>query len=114
MADYLYLIRGGMPPSMTPEQMQQHLQKWRNWIENLTKDGIFKDGQPLGDAGKAIRGKKAVVTDGPYAESKDLVSGYLIIKASSLSKATDIAKDCPVLEVNGSVEIREIKDLKSM
>jgi hypothetical protein len=42
------------------------------------------------------------------------VNGYLIIKASSLSKATEIAKDCPVFEVDGAVEVREIKDLMSM
>jgi hypothetical protein len=114
MADYLYLIRGRNHESMTPEQMQKHLQKWRTWIENLTKDGIFKDGQPLDKDGKSMRGKKAVVTDGPFAESKDLVNGYLIIKASSLSKATEIAKDCPVFEVDGAVEVREIKDLMSM
>jgi hypothetical protein len=114
MADYLYLIRGRNHESMTPEQMQKHLQKWRTWIENLTKDGIFKDGQPLDNDGKSIRGRKAVVTDGPFAESKDLVNGYLIIKASSLSKATEIAKDCPVFEVDGAVEVREIKDLMSM
>lgn len=114
MADYLLLIRGCMASTMSPEQMQNHLQKCRTWIENLTKDGIFKDGQPLADAGKSIRGKKAVVMDGPYAESKDLVSGYIIIQASSLSKATEIAKDSPMLELDGSVEIREIKDLKSL
>ncbi len=114
MTEYLYLIRGGNHKSMSPEQMQQHLTKWRTWIGNLTKDGIFREGQPLDDAGKSMRGKKAVVTDGPFAESKDYVNGYLIIKAASLAKATEIAKGCPVFEVDGVVEVREIKDLMSM
>ena len=114
MTDYLLLIRGCSATTQSPEQLQKHLQKCRTWIENLTRDGIFKGGQPLDDAGKSIRGKKAVVTDGPYAESKDLVSGYIIIQATSLSKATEIAKGSPMLEYDGSVEVRELKDLMSM
>jgi len=99
---------------MSPEQLQKNMQKWMTWIENLSKDGIYKAGEPLDKAGKTIRGKKAAVTDGPYAESKDLVGGYLIVKAASLAKATDIAKGCPIFESDGSVEIREIKDIHSM
>jgi hypothetical protein len=113
MADYLFLFRGGdaAMAKMSPEQMQQHMQKWMTWIEQLTKAGTFKAGEPLGKEGKVLRGKKQVVTDGPYAESKDLVGGYLIVKAASLAKATDIARGCPIFESDGSVEIRDIREL---
>jgi len=113
MTDYLFLFRGGdaAMAKMSPEQMQQHMQKWMTWIDELTRKGSFKAGEPLDKAGKVIQGKKQVVTDGPYAESKDLVGGYLIVRAASLTKATEIAKGCPIFESNGSVEIREIKEL---
>lgn len=116
MPDYLLLIRGCMTSTLSPDQMQDHLQKARTWIDKLTKDGIFKGGQPLADGGKWIRDskQKPIVTDGPYAESKDLVNGYIIIQASSLAKATEIAKKAPMLHLDGSVEIREIKDLHNM
>jgi len=113
MTDYLFLFRGGDAhmAKLSPEQMQQNMQKWMTWIDQLSKAGTFKAGEPLDNAGKVIRGKKQVVTDGPYAESKDLVGGYLIVKAASLAKAADIAKGCPIFESNGSVEIREIREL---
>lgn len=114
MADYLFLFRGGdaAMAKMSPEELQKNMQKWMGWIEGLSKDGIFKAGEPLDQKGMVIRGKKQVVTDGPYAESKDLVGGYLIVKAATLSKAAQIAKGCPIFESNGSVEIREIRDLQ--
>ncbi|HVR85961.1 MAG TPA: YciI family protein [Planctomycetota bacterium] len=113
MPDYLYLFRGGdaAMSKMSPEQMQQHMAKWMGWIERLSQAGIYKAGEPLEKSGKVLRGKKAAVTDGPYAESKDLVGGYLIVKTATLSKATEIAKECPIFESDGSVEIREIKEL---
>lgn len=113
MADYLFLFRGGdaAMAKLSPEQMQQHMAKWMTWIEQLSKAGTFKAGEPLAKEGNVIRGKKQVVTDGPYAESKDLVGGYLIVKADSLAKASDIARGCPIFENDGSVEIREIREL---
>ena len=115
MADYLLLIRGCMSYTLSPEQMQDHLKKARTWIEKLAKQGVFKGGQPLADDGKWLRGKKKpVVTDGPYAESKDLVNGYIIVEASSLAKATEIAKTAPMLDLDGTIEVREIKDLKTL
>src|SRR3979409_2439853 len=98
MTDYLFLFRGGdaAMAKMSPEQLQQNMQKWMSWIETLSKAGTFKGGEPLGNAGKVIRSKKQVVTDGPYAESKDLVGGYLIVKAATLAKASEIAKGCPI------------------
>lgn len=114
MADYMYLFRGGSAAmaKMSPEQLQHNMQKWMKWIEELSKEGIFKAGEPLEMQGKVIRGKKQDVTDGPYAESKDLVGGYLIVKAPSLSKAAEIAKGCPIFENDGSVEIREIRPME--
>jgi len=113
MTDYLFLFRGGdaAMARMSPEQLQQNMGKWIAWIEALSKKGTFKAGEPLDGKGKVIRGKKQVVTDGPYAESKDLVGGYLIIQAASLVQATEVARECPIFENDGSVEIREIRQL---
>jgi hypothetical protein len=110
MTEYLFLVRGGdaMKADMSPEQMEKTMGKWIAWIQQLEKAGSFKAGEPLKPEGKVIRGKKQVLTDGPYAESKDLVGGFLIIEASSLAKATEIAKQCPIYEVDGSLEVREI------
>jgi hypothetical protein len=51
-----------------------------------------------------------VVTDGPYAESKDLVTGSMIIEAASLEDAIEVARTCPTYEFEGSVEVRPVQD----
>ena len=116
MKDYLFLFRGNdaLTAKLSPEQMQQHIQKAIAWIDKMAKAGVYKAGEPLAKEGKVLRGRKQVVTDGPYAESKDVVSGYVIVKAASLAKATAIAKASPFLECNLSLEIREIRDLHNL
>ena len=107
MAEFIYLFRGGMPES-SPEQMQQQMQKWRVWIEELGKKGNYKAGDPLDRGGKVVSGKQKVVTDGPYAEAKDVVGGYLMVVAETLATAAELAKSCPIFETGGSVEVRPV------
>jgi hypothetical protein len=107
MSEFLYLYRGGQR-GRTPEQSQQIMQKWLNWMKELTASGNLKDpGQPLEEEGKVVNGK-GTVTDGPYAEAKDLVGGFTLIEADNLARAAALAGGCPILEVGGSVEIRPI------
>lgn len=108
MKDYLLLFRGGEMQGLSEEERNKHLKKWGDWIGGLAKDGKFVAGEPLGNESRVITGKKMAITDGPYAESKELVGGYLIIKAADLKGATDISKGCPIFEVNGTTEIRDI------
>ena len=55
-----------------------------------------------------IKGKKPIITDGPFAEGKESVGGYLIIKANTLSEASELALGFPDFEFDGTVEVREI------
>jgi hypothetical protein len=115
MKDFMFIFRNG--PELlgySPEQMQQHMQKWFAWIEELRAKNIYVAGEPLTPAGKVVKGAKALVTDGPFTESKELVGGFFIIKAASLEEATAIAKGCPDLQINGSVEIREVMKVEDM
>jgi hypothetical protein len=57
-----------------------------------------------------VRGHERMVTDGPYAESKDLVTGSMIIEADSLEDAVEVARTCPTFEFVGSVEVRPVQD----
>ena len=113
MADFLYVFRGGMSGAQqfSPEQMQKHMQAWANWIGELSKRGQFKGGDPLDAGGKQVKGKKKTIVDGPFAEAKDLVGGYLLVTAENLDDAAELARGCPVLEVDGSVEVRPIRKM---
>jgi hypothetical protein len=115
MPRFMYIFRGGgvVTPGLTPTDMQQHLEKWRAWVDALAQAGRHRGGQPVQNRGKVIRGSGRIVTDGPFAESKDIVTGSLILEASSLEEATELAKDCPVFIYDGSVEIRPILELET-
>ena len=113
MADFLYIFRGGMDPGLSPQQMQEQMQKWGAWVQALTKSGAFKAGDPLEQGGKVLKGKKKVVTDGPFAEAKDLVGGYLLVSAKDLNEATELARGCPIFEYDsGTVEVRQIHEMR--
>ncbi|WP_234571211.1 YciI family protein [Rhodohalobacter sp. 614A] len=92
----------------SPEDMQKEFDVHMKWIEELGEH--YDSGEPLEQPAKTVKGKDAVVTDGPYIESKELVTGYYLIKASSLEEATELAKGCPVLQLGGSIEVREIME----
>jgi hypothetical protein len=111
MSEFLYLYRGG-ERDRSPEVMQQLMQKWMAWLKGLGEAGHLKDqGQPLERAGKLVKGKQKTVTDGPFAESKDVVGGYTLVEARDLEQAVELAKGCPIFEVEGGVEVRPVMKL---
>ena len=110
MKDFLFIFRGPdySELNLTPEQSQAAMKKWFDWIGELAGKGQYVGGAPLVKTGKMLEGKKPVITDGPFAEGKELVGGYLILKAGSLEEATQLASGFPDFDIEGSVEIREI------
>lgn len=111
MSDFTFLYRG-RDTNASPEQMQKTMQKWRAWFKELGDSGHLKDiGHPLEKSGKVVKGTQKTVTDGPFAEAKDVVGGFTIIQARDLEQASELAKSCPILEIGGSVEVRPIQVL---
>ncbi len=113
MKEFLYLFRGGEDPHIMekqagPEAWQQHMMKWKSWMESLAKDGKYVGGQPLAMGGSVISGNERSMTDGPFVEGKDVINGYLQVRANDLKEASELAKGCPILDIVGSVEVREI------
>src|SRR5215831_9111290 len=109
MKDFMFIFRGSSQPSdFSPEQMQEHMKKWFTWIDKLKANDIYVNGKPLTPAGKTVKGSKPVVTDGPFAESKEIVGGFFIVKANTIEEAAELAKDCPDLPLKGTVEVREV------
>lgn len=107
MSEFLFLYRGGERPTGTPEQMQQTMQKWISWMNELQAKGNLKErGVPLEPSGKIVRGKDKQVVDGPFAEAKDVVGGYSIIEAKDLAHAVELSMGCPILAIGGDVEVR--------
>jgi len=114
--EFLYIFRGGADPKqMSPEQMQRNMDAWFGWINDLKSKGHFKGGHPLQDGGKVLAGKKGqTVTDGPFLEGKEEVGGYILLSARDLQSAVELAKGCPALEQNGTVEVRVIQQMEGL
>ncbi len=111
MANFMYLFRSNPTAkwSPSPEQMQQAMKKWMDWKDILEKNGHIKQlGERLDGTGKVVRGKAKAVTDGPYVEVKDSIQGYMLVEAKDMDQAVELSKGCPVLEGDGTVEIRPI------
>lgn len=111
MNRYAFVFRGGAVAhkELAPGELGAHLQKWMVWVGELAKNGVADPNGPrLEVSGKTVRGRSKAVTDGPFAEAKDLVTGVLVVNAATLEAATEIAKDCPIYEYDGSVEVRPI------
>jgi hypothetical protein len=108
MSQFVYLYRGAERGG-SPEKMQETMQKWMAWFKQLTEKGHIKDiGQPLEHTGKLVKGKQKTVTDGPFAETKDIVGGFTLVEARDLEQAVELSKGCPIFEVDGAVEVRPV------
>ncbi len=111
MSEFVYLYRGG-ESGRSPERAQQMMQKWMAWFKDLAEKGHIKDrGQPLERSGKLVKGNRKTVTDGPFAEAKDVVGGFTLIEARDLDEAVELSKGCPIFEVEGAVEVRPVMKL---
>lgn len=113
MSEFVYLFRASDAERReamgTPERAQQSMQVWLAWIRDLETKGHLKSrGQPLDREGRVVRGRKKVVTDGPYVEAKDMVLGFIIVEARDLEEAVELSKGCPMLDGSGSVEVRPV------
>lgn len=109
----MYLFRGGDARRLeqSPEEMQDHMQKWGVWMQDLAKAGTLVDGLPLGQGGKVLSNHAKTITDGPFAEGIEVVGGYLIVNAKDIDDAVEISKGCPIFEHDGTLEVRELMSM---
>lgn len=113
-SSYLLLFRNGGPEAhahLTPAQREALTAQWNAWVDQLTTQGALEQGRPLGLGGRVVAGSQGErVTDGPYAEAKEVVAGYVMVRAADLDGATAIAKGCPGLAIGLTVEVRPLMD----
>ena len=108
MNQYLLLFRRDAEVKFSPEQLQKMTQPWMDWMGSVAaQNKLANQGNRLDSAGKVVRPNN-VVTNGPYVEMKEAIGGYTIVKTNSLDEAVEVAKGCPILNVGGTVEVRQI------
>ncbi len=109
MKEFMMIFRNEKSdnPKPSPEQMQAMIKQWQDWIGGIAAQGKFVATDALGFEGKTVHAD-ATITDGPYAEVKEIVGGYIIVKAENLDDAVKLADGCPTLAIGGKVEVRDV------
>jgi hypothetical protein len=110
--EYLLLMRGhDWHNGYSVEEIQTAMTTFQEWFQGLEQKGLLKGARPLQATGKIISGKSGRhVSDGPFAESKEAIGGYIMITAASLDEATAIAKSAPMLDHGVVIELRQLAD----
>jgi len=111
MEEYIILMRLDLitrEAQPSPEQLQTYMQQYQQWIHGIVEAGKFVGGKGLSTEGKVVKFGR-VVTDGPFAEVKESIAGFITIRATDFDDAVKIAGACPILNGEGnSVEVRRI------
>jgi hypothetical protein len=111
MEKFMLIFRGGNTHISTASSQaaMDVIQTWDNWMHGLAEKGVLAGGDALQVSGKHVKGFKKVVSDGLYADGNEMFGGYLIVNANDIDDAVEISKGCPILNEDGSVEVRPIQ-----
>jgi hypothetical protein len=109
---YVLLIYGqeGWFDSLSEEEMGAHMQRWGEYDRQMRAAGIGIAGDALDrtSTARTVRGRdKPIVSDGPFAETREQLGGFIEIDVPGIDDAVEWAERCPVL-VHGSVEVRPV------
>jgi hypothetical protein len=91
----------------TEEEMNEGHQHWGSFIGNIAAQGKLVSTFQLSDKGTQISADKTV-TNGIRIVGGETLGGNMVITAETMAEAVELAKNCPILHIGGSVEVREI------
>ena len=94
--------------NLSSEEKQKVTDQWMAWFRKLTNEGKAIAGNPLERESKIVSGKNRVVSDGPFAESKEAIGGYFLLDVATFDDAVAIARECPGLPYGVQVEVRPV------
>lgn len=106
-SEFLVLSRGQWDPAKSPEEIQQAIDAFYGWHDRLVQEGKMKSGQRLAIEGKLV--SRSGVTDGPFAEAKEVIGGYWFFVADSLEEAAELAAQNPCLACGLAYEVRPLE-----
>ena len=93
------------------ERGEAHIAAWRSYYRALVEAGVYVTGAPLqpDSTGTTVRvkGRQRQVQDGPYADTKEQLGGFIILELPTLDAALEWAARCPTAST-GAIEIRPV------
>jgi hypothetical protein len=112
MKRFLLLVREDLSrmEKLTEAEITEEITLMTKWSEDLSKSGNFIQGDPLENGGRLATADR-VLSDGPFIEAREVVSGWGLVKAENIEQASEFAMACPLVQ-NGKVkiEVRQIMD----
>ncbi len=91
----------------SPEQMQERM----NWLAGIAAQNKLADKGntllPIPGSAKTVKADN-VISDGPYTEIKEFISGYIVVRTETMEEAVEIARTNPIFKIGGNIEVREI------
>ncbi len=111
MNQYMVVLHG--KPSEwnkhSDEEQKQLLSRYMAWVEKLKTDGRFKKGSELHQTHRDLKSvNNKIVVDGPFPETKEVLTGFFIITASTLDEAVEVSKGCPALSHGDWVQVYDM------
>ena len=101
----IFRLNGNADVKPSPEQMQERM----NWLGGIAARNQLADkGNTLSPVSAKTVRPDNVVTDGPYTEIKEFISGYVIVKTADMEEAIELAKANPIFKIGGNIEVREV------
>lgn len=110
-SEYLVISRGQWDKDLSREEIQSAIDRFYVWHDRLVDEGKMKAGQRLAREGKIVSRHR--VTDGPFAEAKEVIGGYWFILAGNLEEAAELAAGNPCLACGLVYEIRPIEPVRA-
>src|ERR1700743_2702031 len=110
MEKFLFIIREDLNllRKYTEEERILGMQEMSRWVESLAESWSYVGGEPLGVSGRYVN-KENVLSDGPFIDAKEGISGYLVVHAENLDQAASFAQTCPlVMRGTLAIEVRPI------
>jgi hypothetical protein len=111
MNEYLVIMRLDLitkDAQPSPEQLEGYMKMYHDWVGGIAAQNKFVGGTGLATEGKVIKPNN-LITDGPFAEVKESIAGFITVRAKDLDEAVALAKACPILFGPGnSVEVRQV------
>jgi hypothetical protein len=111
LREYLVLSRGQWDAAASQQEVQAAIDAFYIWYEQSVAAGLMRSGHRLAREGKVV--SKRSVTDGPFAETKELVGGYWFIVARSLEAAAALAAQNPCLAYGLTLEVRPVEHARA-
>src|SRR5262249_46436667 len=99
--------RPGVWKDLTPEELQRKFEKYEGWTQKMSTRRV--SGERLTEEGGKVlsaRNGKLTITDGPYADTKEVIGGFMVFRAASMEEAVELTSDAPMLD-EWTITIRE-------